>query len=379
VKIPKQYLEVLPRSIIDDLEADPRFKKLTPAKQKLVLDRVLAKYKRMQIHPGECVGIVSAESIGEPGTQMTLNTFHFAGVAEMNVTVGLPRLIEILDGRKDISTPSMEIYLLPPYNKGKDIKRIASEIKEVRMEELIAEISLNVVESSLEVSLDKEALEELSIQPKFVKTVLEKRLHGNFKCELDEKSNIITITLGEKSKDLKALYRLKESIKSVYVRGVKGITQVLPIKKGEEFIIVTAGSNFKAVLKKEYVDPQRTRTNDIFQIEEVLGIEAARAAIVEEAYGVIQEQGLNVDIRHLMLVADTMCVNGVVKGITRYGIIREKTSVLARASFETPLRHIFNAAKIGEEDVLNSVVENVMINQPVPVGTGLPGLVTKVK
>ncbi len=366
----------LPPKIKDDIKDATA--NLNVAQKKIVQDMVEKKYARMRVQAGECVGILSAESIGEPGTQMTLNTFHFAGVAEMNVTVGLPRLIEILDGRKSISTPNMEVYLQPPYNKGKDIKKIANEIKEIKMSELISEISLNIADSSLELSLDKAILEDLELDSKTVKTLLTKKLKAGFKAELAEEFLII-VRLSEKTKDLKELYRLKETIKGVYVKGVKGVTQVLPIKKGDEFIIITAGSNFKAILKLDYVDPIRTVTNDIFQIEEVLGIEAARSAIINEAYKVIQEQGLNVDIRHLMLVADTMCVNGKVKGITRYGIIREKTSVLARASFETPLRHIFNAAKIGEEDVLNSVVENVMINQPVPIGTGLPGLVTKVK
>ncbi|MBT7497331.1 DNA-directed RNA polymerase subunit A'', partial [Candidatus Woesearchaeota archaeon] len=85
------------------------------------------------------------------------------------------------------------------------------------------------------------------------------------------------------------------------------------------------------------------------------------------------------DVRHIMLVADTMCVNGNIKGITRYGVVSEKSSALARASFETPVKHILAAALTGERDELTSVVENVMLNQPVPLGTGLPGLVTEVK
>jgi len=123
----------------------------------------------------------------------------------------------------------------------------------------------------------------------------------------------------------------------------------------------------------------RTTSNDIYEIYGVLGIEAARQAIINEACKVIGAQGLNIDLRHIMLVTDTMCMAGDVKGITRYGIVSEKASVLARASFETPLRHLINAALIGEEDKLSSVVENVMVNQPVPLGTGLPGLVTKMK
>ena len=113
------------------------------------------------------------------------------------------------------------------------------------------------------------------------------------------------------------------------------------------------------------------------EIEQVLGIEAARQAIINEIFKVIESQGLNVDLRHIMLVADTMCISGTLKGITRYGVVSEKSSVLARASFETPIKHIINAALVGETDNLNSVVENVMINQPVPIGTGLPTLSVK--
>ena len=100
---------------------------------------------------------------------------------------------------------------------------------------------------------------------------------------------------------------------------------------------------------------------------------------MEEVYKVIDAQGLNINVRHIMLVVDIMCSSGLVRGITRYGVVSEKASVLARASFETPVTHLINAALEGEVDYLNSVVENVMINQPVPIGTGLPGLITKMK
>jgi DNA-directed RNA polymerase subunit A" len=127
------------------------------------------------------------------------------------------------------------------------------------------------------------------------------------------------------------------------------------------------------------VDPSKTITNNIYEIEIRLGIEASRQLIINELMKVIEEQGLNVNVRHIMLVADAMCMSGRVLGINRYGIVKEKPSVLARASFETPINHIINAALAGETDPLNSVIENVMMNQPIPVGTGLPGLIVKVK
>jgi DNA-directed RNA polymerase subunit A" len=131
------------------------------------------------------------------------------------------------------------------------------------------------------------------------------------------------------------------------------------------------------VLELEFVDETRTISNDMFEVVSVLGIEAARQVVINEVVKVIENQGLNIDPRHIMLVADMMSTEGTIKGITRYGIVSEKASVLARASFETPIKHLINAALLGEVDPLNAVVENVMLNQHIPVGTGLPGLALK--
>ena len=199
------------------------------------------------------------------------------------------------------------------------------------------------------------------------------------KCTIKWAKDRFVFKLRGKEENLNEIYKLKEKIKSVPVKGVKGIQQVLPIKKEEEFVIITAGTNLKEMLKKDFVDSKRTVSNDIFEIAGVLGIEAARQAIINEVFKVIERQGLNIDVRHIMLVADTMCVNGIIQGVTRYGVISQKSSVLARASFETPIRHVIEASMVGEEDMLSSVIENVMLNQTVPVGTGLPSLVTKGK
>ncbi len=371
-KLLSEYQDRLPSRLIEDIKAN--MQGINHAKLKKVLEIAAQEYENAKISPGEAVGILSAESIGEPGTQMTLNTFHFAGVAEMNVTVGLPRIIEILDGRKELETPAMEIYLKQPYSKGKDIKEFALSIKETKLGELALEFSISIVDSEIEIKLDREKMKRFDITSAQVLAAVSKQIKGfNVK---DSKDSIV---LRSKSKEesINQVYKAKESVKDVHLKGVKGIEQVLPVKRGDEYIIMTSGSNLSEVLQLEGVDAFRTTTNNIFEIEKILGIEAARQAIINEVYKVIENQGLNVDVRHIMLVADTMCFSGQVKGITRYGVISEKASVLARASFETPIKHIINAALIGEIDRLDSVVENVMLNQPVPVGTGIPKLVTK--
>ena len=371
----KKYEGKLPLKVINDLKENMP-KKISEAKLKKILEKTVIEYNKMLVQPGESVGLVGAESIGEPGTQMTLNTFHFAGVAEMNVTMGLPRIIEILDGKKNISTPMTEIYLKKPYNQGKDIKKLALSIKETTFKEIVSEFVVDIAESKIEIRLDEKKMQDIGVDY----PAIQKSIKANFKeLALSKKGDVIILKLNEKEKELNQLFKTKEKIKEIYVQGIKGITQVLPIKKGNEFLIITAGTNLKKILELDFVDKTRTISNNVFEISNVLGIEAARQVIINEVYKVIENQGLNVDIRHLMLVADTMCATGSIKGVTRYGVVKEKASVLARASFETPIKHIFNASLIGEVDKLSSVVENVMLNQPVPVGTGLPGLVTKVK
>jgi DNA-directed RNA polymerase subunit A" len=237
---------------------------------------------------------------------------------------------------------------------------------------------LNIVDLKIELKLNMEKLKALDVAPAYLVKAVEKGLASEASVKFEGGVISLKLKCKDDERGLNALYRLKEKSKEVYVRGVKGVTQILPVKRKEEFLIITAGSNLKKVFELDFVDTDRTTTNDIYEIAEALGIEAARQAIMDEVFKVIETQGLNVDIRHIMLVADTMTVSGEIKGITRYGVVSEKASVLARASFETPIKHIINAALKGEVDQLNSVVENVMLNQPVPVGTGLPGLITKI-
>lgn len=372
----KEYQDKLPKKVLDEIQENVP-KSISASKLRKILEAVREEYKNASISPGEAVGVVSAESIGEPGTQMTLNTFHFAGVAEMNVTMGLPRIIEILDGRKELDTPMMEIYLNKSMARGKDIeelRRFALSIRETKLQDIISEFSINITDLTVVAKLDKEKMKDIGMTNSKVIEAITKQTKG---LNLKDDGHSLVVKSKSKEETFNEVYKIKEKIRGLTIKGIKGISQVLPVKRDDEFIIVTAGSNLSEILKLEEVDSYRTTTNNIFEIEQVLGIEAAREAIIREVYKVIESQGLNVDVRHIMLVADTMCVSGTVKGITRYGVVSEKSSVLARASFETPIKNIINAALVGEVDELNSVVENAMINQIIPIGTGLPKLAMK--
>jgi DNA-directed RNA polymerase subunit A" len=365
-KLPKKVLDDVKDNLPDDVSDDTVDD---------VLERVHDEYKKSIAEPGESVGLVGAESIGEPGTQMTLNTFHFAGVAEMNVTTGLPRLIEILDARKTVSTEMMEIYVKDDYNNEDDVKDLAEKIRESRLKDVMKDLSIDMSDMSITVSLFKKKLTAIGLKYEDVYKKVDKK--STFRnCEVTLDGGDLTVAPDE-DQGPKDVYKLKEKLKDVFVRGLRGVEQVLPVKRDDEYVIVTSGTNLKGVLKMEEVDPTRTVSNNLYEIEDVFGIEAARQAILDETLKVTEAQGIDIDIRHMMLVADAMTTSGKLLGITRYGIVKEKPSVLARASFETPLRHIINASLVGENDKLNSVIENVMINQPVPIGTGLPGLTMK--
>jgi len=174
------------------------------------------------------------------------------------------------------------------------------------------------------------------------------------------------------------IYQLKEKLKNTIISGIKGIEQILIVKRGKDFVVVTLGTNLKEILKLKEVDKSRVISNDLYEVANAFGIEAARQLIINEIQEVLNSQGLDINIRHLKLVADSMSNTGEVKGVTRMGIIAQKSSVLARATFETPDKQFVNAIIKGTSDKLDSVIENIILNQPVPVGTGLPGLMVNV-
>jgi len=327
--------------------------------------------KEDQISPGEAIGVITAQSFGEASTQMVLNVFHHSGVAEMQITLGLPRLIEILDARKEPSTPQMEVYLDKNYNNEKEAKILAEKVKEVKLEEIVSEIDTDLTNKKLTIQLDAKALKAVHVGPQ---KIIERLQEKGFEV----KGSDMTVTLNAIELDFKQLYKLKEKLKSTIISGIKNISQVVIAKRDNDYVILTAGSNLKEILQVKGVNPDKITSNDIHDVSKVLGVEAARQTIINEMKKVIESQGLDINIRHMKLVADAMTSNGIVKGITRMGIISDKASVLARATFETPDKQFVNATIQGGRDELSSVIENILLNQAIPVGTGLPGLLVQV-
>ncbi len=320
-------------------------------------------YKHALMEPGEAVGTVSAQSIGEPGTQMTLRTFHYAGVREQNVTLGLPRLIEIVDARRNPSTPVMVIYLDEKHRKTKEAAvKIARNILYTTVENVAQAIYQDPVRGEVIVELNKAMMEDRGVT---IQELKEKLKLAN--CTAKITGNRIHV----KPKKPEALKRLLDKVSASQIKGVQGIKRVLVTEEHGEWVIRTDGSNLQKVLEVYGVDTTRTTTNNVHEIAKTLGIEAARNVLIHEAKSVLEEQGLDVDIRHVMLVADMMTAAGEVQQIGRHGVSGKKASVLARAAFEITVPNIVEAAIRGESDPLEGVTENVIVGQSIPVGTGL--------
>ena len=341
-----------------------------------IVQAVESQYLDTRVDPLDPVGTVSAQSIGEPGTQMTMNTFHYAGVAEIDVTQGLPRLIELVDARKEPDTPMMTVHLADEY--ATDREKAHEVVWQIEATKILAlgDISTNVADMIVRVDLNEDTLQERwptvddtdEIAAEIAETV-----QDNLGVEVSQQGTVIEF--GPEQPSYRELLQLVEKLRDVVFKGIEDISRVVIRKEeteeGEEFVLYTEGSAFKKVLKIEGVDASRTTCNNIHEIYSTLGVEAARESIIEETMDTLEEQGLgDVNIRHLMLVADIMTNDGTIQSIGRHGISGNKESVLARAAFEVTVNHLLDAAIYGEADDLNGVIENVIVGKPIKLGTG---------
>lgn len=364
-----------PESLIHEIAEASERHNLKVKELESLVDEIKKAYERAGVENGEAVGTVAAQSVGEPGTQMTMRTFHYAGVAELNVTLGLPRLIEIVDARKKISTPTMAIYFEEGYGNDEEfVRKIANQIGKIVLNDILKDFHVNYAEMNMSVEIDDEKVEDKRLELEVILAKIEKAFK---RVEINNNLLSFEPTISESKHAIRELRLLADKVRDLQISGVKNIGKVVISKEELEWVIHTEGSNLGAVLKMEGVDKTRTTTNDIHEIEKVLGIEAARNAIIHEAQSTMEEQGLTVDVRHIMLVADMMTSDGSVKSIGRHGISGEKASVLARASFEETGKHLLRASIRGEIDHLTGIIENIIIGQPIPLGTGSVGVIMK--
>lgn len=349
------------------------------------------KYMKAAMEPGTAVGALCAQSIGEPGTQMTLKTFHFAGVASMNITLGVPRIKEIINASKKISTPIITVALEnekdPEFArrvKGRIEKTTLGEVSEYLEEvflpddcfllikldvERIKLLKLEVTADSIRYAL---CTSKLKIKPKDCRVI------GD---------SIITVNPGVSGKTTMyySLQFLKEKITSVVIKGLPSVNRaVIHIDdsagpQDTKYKLFVEGDDLREVLATPGVKGSRTTSNNTLEAASTLGIEAARVTIMKEIKYTMESHGMSIDRRHITLLADLMTCRGEVLGITRHGLAKMKESVLMLASFEKTSDHLFDAAYHGQKDAINGVSECIIMGIPMHVGTGLMELLYKPK
>ena len=375
--------------------------KVSEATLRTFVDSCLRKYEKAEVEPGTAIGAIGAQSIGEPGTQMTLKTFHFAGVANMHITQGVPRIKEIINASHKISTPIITCNL---DNKN---DTIAARVVKGRIEQTFLRDIIEYIEdvwsascSYVAFKVDFHTVGKLQLDLNMADIV--SLLTKNKKLRLSPLSircwrsylriNVKHVEKGKRSKadsnradTNKTAYAkssseeretflrvqdLKRALPDVLICGYPGASRAVIKTSGdmEENALLVEGYGLRACMTTQGVDGAHTRTNNIMEVKDVLGIEAARTTIINEVDSVMGD--MDIDPRHLQLLADTMTYKGEVLGITRFGLAKMRDSVLQLASFEKTPDHLFDAAWHGKTDKVEGVSECIIMGQSVGLGTG---------
>eukprot|EP00928_Gymnodinium_smaydae_P100690 TRINITY_DN993_c0_g2_i1.p1 TRINITY_DN993_c0_g2~~TRINITY_DN993_c0_g2_i1.p1 ORF type:complete len:1510 (+),score=350.71 TRINITY_DN993_c0_g2_i1:415-4944(+) len=361
------------------------------------VNRCATKYVKAVLMPGEAVGAVAAQSIGEPATQMTLKTFHFAGVASMNVTLGVPRIKEIINAAKTISTPIISCSLEDPYSE-----TLAQIVKSRIEKTTLGDISLylkEVFDPSLgcfiSVKVDVRTIRNLQMDlplERIKEALTDYKNMGGIRLA-PANIQVVTDSKGVKSKlrvfppqrqgggaaDKRLMYfsmqSLKRALPRAVVYGVNTTNRAVINKddRGEKvkYNILLEGYGLLEVMATPGIEASKTSSNHVIEVEKVLGIEAARSTIMSQIAETMGGHGIAVDARHIQMLGDCMTYRGQVLGINRYGIARMRTSALMLASFERTNDHIFDAAAHRRSDPVTGVSECIILGSTVNLGTGL--------
>jgi DNA-directed RNA polymerase II subunit RPB1 len=423
-------------------------KRFNRAALTLLLDTITMNYKRAIVAPGEMVGMIAGQSIGEVSTQMTLNTFHFAGVAsKSNVTRGVPRIEEILSLSSEIKNPSLSIYLNHEDERSKEkAQTIMYMLEHTKLEEIVKGVQVcfdpddlnsliaedkdtieqyrafeNMVEECNETSLqtdenekskwvirmemDPEVMLEKNITMDDVNFTLKSCFEDQISCvysDFNSDKLIFRIRMNEVLKNTGGkgqnktkvnpldqsdqIYILKnfqdQLLQNVVLRGIKGISKVIlrkivdnmvehngVYKKEDIWVLDTIGTNLLDVLGLSFIDNKRTMSNDIVEIYNVLGIEAARQAIYNELVEVVEFDGTYINFHNYSVLVDRMTYTEKLISIFRHGINNDNIGPIAKASFEETPEMFLKAAKHAELDTLRGISANVMCGQEGFFGT----------
>lgn len=419
----RSYLST--RNVIENL-------RLSRAAFSWVLGEIEQQFARSVVNPGEMCGTLAAQSIGEPATQMTLNTFHYAGVSSKNVTLGVPRLKEIINCAENIKTPSLTVYMTPEYNQTEESAKViqtALTHTTLRTVTSAVEIHFDPNPTSTIIGEDRDFVEAFfAIPDEEVERTLDRQSAWLLRLVLDRaqmldknltmaevaakisqtfQDDIFVMHSEDNAEQLVLRIRVvdndmeksaqsdendflkvlsEDMLNAIDLKGVKGIKKVFIVSQDKihqrindmtgswepvrEWVLETDGTNLREVLALDGVDSVRTISNNCVEILQVFGIEAARNSVLRESKAVIEFDGSYVNYRHLALLCDIMTTQGHLMAITRHGINRTSQGALMRCTFEETVEILMEAASMGSLDHCQGVAENVLLGQMAPMGTG---------
>uniref|UniRef100_A0A6C0J6F1 DNA-directed RNA polymerase n=1 Tax=viral metagenome TaxID=1070528 RepID=A0A6C0J6F1_9ZZZZ len=416
----------------------------------LLLETVVLKYKQALVHPGEMVGVIAGQSIGEPTTQLTLNTFHLSGVAsKSNVTRGVPRIEEILRLTKNPKNPSMTVFL-KSNDEGLQEKadHYANMLEHTKLSDLVKGVQIcfdpvdtntrieedsqlmeqyyefeNLIEECKEtednvdgksntqksrwvirITLDPELLLEKNITMDDIHFAINNSYGNEISCiysDYNSNNLVFRIRLNgdvlnktkkqrgvasslDQSDEIYLLRNFQETLlKSIVLRGLTDIKNVLPRKlknmvvnddgkyvQKDTWILDTTGSNLLDILSLDYIDWQRTFSNDIKQVFNTLGLEAARQVLYNELTEVMEFSGVYINYHHLSILCDRMTTNHNMVAIFRSGILNDNIGPIAKATFEVHTEVLLNSSRHADFDPMRGVSSSVMMGQIGKFGTG---------
>ncbi|KAL7746501.1 DNA-directed RNA polymerase III subunit C1 (rpo31) [Sorochytrium milnesiophthora] len=312
------------------------------------------------------------------------DTFHFAGVASMNVTLGVPRIKEIINASKAISTPIITSKLVVDHNEA--VARIVKGRVETTRLGDVAEYIEEVYKPGqciLNIRIDFEAIEKLQLEvslPSIAQSIMaapKLRFEGDV---ITVEPDIVRMNIVNK-KEQQMYYQLqmiKRALPAVVIKGIPEIKRAVISDAGAgKFHLLAEGYGLRQVMATDGVVGADTKSNHVMEVEKVLGIEAARNVIIGEIQYTMGTHGMTIDPRHVMLLGDVMTYKGEVLGITRFGVSKMKDSVLMLASFEKTTDHLFDAAVYAKRDAVEGVSECIIMGIPMPIGTGMFKLIQR--
>jgi DNA-directed RNA polymerase beta' subunit len=415
--IPYEVAKALQEKNKNRLKHQLKNEKIYPELIEEIKETMKLYYYKTIAQPGESVGILTAQSIGERQTQQTLNTFHSAGMAIKTVITGVPRFSELLNATKEPKARSSQIFFKRNNDSIQNLRNlIGNTIREFKFKNLITKYKIhkdkeredwydmfdliypdNIGYSSLggysiSFNMNKELLYEYKISLESIVNRIDSSLEGvicvfspDFLGKIDIFVDTSEIEVAEDMDNFEdaCRYHLRDvvipSLFQVHICGIQFVENLFLDKKGNEWFGDTEGSNFQEILGLSIVDQSRVLSNDMWEIYHTLGIEAARNFLIDEFTSVISSDGTDVNDSHAILLVDLMTFSGNIVAISRYGHKKENCGPMAKASFEESLENFLKAGVFGEKESTNGVSASVMLGKVPRVGTGLCDVLIDVK